>query len=214
MKKKTAKRCPLAPHRWDGLPMLQPAYALNARCFGLLSQIAAGQSSATGSYAMDLLRASAAQLDARASERAGRCPVLLVNLNFQDAEWWRCLTHSRPKAMHLNGPRPVLTQEAAAPLLQEILMEAWSRGRTTPRAAALLFGMAPAVVRTITDLSSCELTQVVADHAQHLRPRWDDSRLFWTRLIQAVIGTDQEALIDVQLHCLSLLGGNNASVYA
>ncbi len=160
-----------------------------------------------GSPAVLALQEFAGQVDARACERAGRCPVLLLDLNFQRPEWWQRLEHAVPAAMDEDAPRTLFTREAAAPLLREILMETWSTGRTLPRATGLFFGMAPGVTQAITRMSVLEIDRVVANHAQYLRPRWEDRVTFWRPLVQAAIGTDDEALVNVQLHCLSLLGG-------
>jgi hypothetical protein len=157
------------------------------------------------------LQEFAGQVDVRACERAGRCPVLLLDLNFQRPEWWQRLEYAAPAAMDGDEPRTLLTREAAAPLLREILMEAWSTGRTLPRATGLFFGMAPGVIQAITHMSVLEIDRMVTNHAQSLRPRWEDRVTFWRRLLQAAIGTDDEALVNVQHDCLSLLGGEQLS---
>lgn len=163
----------------------------------------------TGSPAVLALQEFAGQVDARVCERAGRCPVLLVDLNFQRPAWWQRLEYAAPAAM--DGPRTLLTREAAAPLLREILMEAWSTGRTLPRATGLFCGMAPGVIQAITRMSVLGIDRMVTNHAQSLRPRWEDRVTFWRRLLQAAIGTDDEALVNVQHDCLSLLGGEQLS---
>ena len=108
---------------------------------------------------------------------------------------------------------PELLNQMVAPialypdeLLGEILMEVWSISRTMPRAASILFGMAPRVTQTISRLALKDIERIVARNACHLRPRWEHSRTFWPRLLRAITGTDNEAMMDIQLHCLSLLG--------
>jgi hypothetical protein len=197
----------LAPTVWGGLPMLQTVRQLNERCFALLASAARSDSAAGDCQAVFGTPELWAQVDARAYERAGRCPVLLVDLNFQHPEWWNRIRNGVPPPMSLNGSRPLVSHEAAAPLLHEILMQAWSLARAQPRTASLLFGMAPPVTEVFTHLSTQDIDRVVTEHAQNLRPRWEDRRTFWTRLLQASVGTEDEVLIDVQLHCLQLLGG-------
>jgi hypothetical protein len=96
--------------------------------------------------------------------------------------------------------------ERVTPLLREILMEAWSIGRSLPHVSSLIFGMEPRVSSAIADLSVPELDQVAALYARHLRPRWEDSHVFWQRLLLAAIGAHDEALAYAHLHCLQLLG--------
>jgi hypothetical protein len=197
----------LSPHPWPGLPLLQPAHLLNQRCFEQLAEAVRTMSAGSGSPAALALQEFAGQVDERVCERAGRCPVLLVDLNFQRPEWWQQVEYTTPAGLNEDLSRTVFTREAAAPLLREILMEAWSTGRTLPRTTALFFGMAPGVTQAITRMSVLEIDRLVANHAQYLRPRWENRGTFWRRLVQATIGIDEEALVNVQLHCLSLLGG-------
>jgi hypothetical protein len=129
--------------------------------------------------------------------------VLLVNLNFDVPEFWDRVT----LPMQMPPPRVLFSQAAASPLLHEILMQVWSLSHSLPRAASLFFGMAPHVRDAIGHLTGEEIDRIAQAHAPYLRPRWDDRRTFWTRLLEAATGPNDEALVDVQLHCLSLLGG-------
>jgi hypothetical protein len=133
--------------------------------------------------------------------------VLLLHLKFDAPDWWDRAGVSIPEGMHLNAPAPLFTKEEGAPLLYDILLHAWSLARGAPRAAGLLLGMAPRVTQVIGQLSVQELERIARDHAPYLRPRWEDSRAFWRGLLRAAIGTGNEALVDVELHALSLLGG-------
>lgn len=152
------------------------------------------------------LRGLWAQVDARVCERAGRCPVLLLDLNFQRADWWRRVCHDDDRASSVIGPSALFTAERVTPILREILMEAWSIARSMPHAASLIFGMEPHVSSAIAGLSVPELDRVAVAYARHLRPRWEESRVFWQRLLLAAIGADEEALAHARLHCLQLLG--------
>jgi hypothetical protein len=138
----------------------------------------------------------------------GRCPILLVDLNFQQPEWWESIAHGTQKSNSVNDPRAVFTVEEATPLLHEILIEAWSISRTLPRVVSLLFGMAPPVPNTIAQLSVKQIDRIAIEHANYLRPRREGRRAFWRQLLQSAIDNDDEALIDVQLYCLTLLGGD------
>lgn len=198
----------LAPHVWAGSPVLVTARQLNERSVALLAQAVHADPSLPSSPALMELRKLANHLDSRVRERVGRCPVLLVDLNFQESEWWGCIANSSSESAQLNGPQAIFTQEAAAPLLREILLEAWSIGRTLPRVVSLLFGMAPRVADTIAQLSVREVHRIADHYARYLRPRWEDRGVFWRHLLLAAIGADEKALIDVQLHCLALLGSD------
>jgi len=183
--------------------MLNEARALNERCFAHLAQVVKAHPDLGRTPALEVLSAAIAQVDARVCARAGSCPVLLLDLDFNEAERWDRIIAGMPIA----APAPLFSQEAASPLLHEILMQAWNVNHGAPRAARLFFGMAPKVTEVISKLTGEELKRIAQAHALHLRPRWEDRRTFWARLMDAAVGTSDEALVDVQLHCLSLLGG-------
>ena len=144
------------------------------------------------------------QMDARALKRAARCPVLLVDLHFQRLDRWLHMTQ------RLEGPVLSAASMAAAEressLLKEIMLEAWTLGRTMPRALSLLFGMASEVTGTILKLGASDIDRIALEEARHLKARWPESRTFWKGLLEAAIGTDDRALSYVHLHCLQLLG--------
>ena len=183
--------------------MLSAARQLNARCFALLVEAVRAHPSPQGAPALQVLSEFAAHVDARVCERAGSCPVLLVDLNFNVPECWERVTAGMP----MNAAGALFVQESVSPVLHEILMHAWSLAHSLPRATNLFFGMAPQVREAIGHLTGEEIDRIAQERASSLRPRWEDCRTFWTRLLEAATGTSEEALIDVQLHCLSLLGG-------
>ena len=196
----------MTPNRWAGVRMLQTAHRLNERCISLLAETVRTGGASIELHGMYGLRDLWAQVDTLVCERAGRCPVLLLDLNFQRADWWRWVGHGDARASNVNGPSALFTEEHATPLLREILMESWSIGRSMPHVARLIFGMEPRVSSAIADLSIPELDQLAVLYARYLRPRWEESCVFWQRLLLAAIGADDEALAHAHLHCLQLLG--------
>jgi hypothetical protein len=98
--------------------------------------------------------------------------------------------------------------ERAASLLCEILIDAWTMGRTMPRALNLVFGMAPPVLTMILQMGPPELERIAVEEAPRLKARLPESRSFWKGLLEAAIGTDDQALANVHLHCLQLLGSD------
>jgi len=196
----------MTPNRWAGVRMLQTVHRLNKRCFSVLAETVRTGGAGIDLHAMYGLSELWAQADARVCERAGRCPVLLLDLNFQRADWWKRVGHGDSRSSSISGMPALFTVEQAAPLLREILTEAWSIGRSMPHAAGLIFGMEPRVSSAIADLSVPELDQAAVAYTRFLRPRWEESRVFWQGLLLAAIGADDEALAHAHLHCLQLLG--------
>ena len=204
--KEDLRRAALSANRWSGVRMLETAHQLNERSFALLAEAAKLETPSIECNAVHGLQELWARVDARACERAGSCPVLLLDLNFQRPAWWNNVHRGELEGGRVSQSCALFTHEQATPVLREILMEAWSVGRSMPSAANLLFGMAPSVSEAIASLSVAEVDRVVANHARCLRPRWEESRPFWRQLLEAVLGTGNEALANIHLHCLQLVG--------
>src|SRR5258708_18092294 len=114
----------MAPTPWDALPMLESTRRLNERGFALLarrSNDAAAREASPIFARADLW----ARLDEHAYERAGRCPVLLLNLNFHPLEWWQRAAEGHAGSS-LNPATPLFGALEVAPLLRALLLEAWS----------------------------------------------------------------------------------------
>jgi hypothetical protein len=188
-KKKRPPRPTIEPQRWAGESALGRVCHFNERGLALMADTALKD---------DPLAALWRQADARALKRAARCPVLLMNLYFHRPDQWQRMTQKR------GAPKAQSTLSSA--LLREILLEAWTLGRTMPRALNLLFGMATEVTATIVQLAAPDIDRIAIEEAQHLKPRWLESHRIWTGLLEAAIGTDNKALANVHLHCLQLLG--------
>jgi hypothetical protein len=195
-KKKKILRPTIVPQRWPGENTLDTVRQLNTRWLALLAK------QPHEDAALSVLWA---QMDARACERAGRCPVLLMDLNLQRPESWQRASQSSADSLPLEGTRSPESERAVS-LVREILMDARTIGRTMPRALNLIFGMASAVSATIAQLGAPEIDRIAAQAARHLKARWPESRSFWKGLLNAAIGTDDQALANVHLHCLQLLG--------
>ena len=201
-KKKKILRPTIVPQRWPGEGAMATVRQLNTRCVALLA--------AEKVYDDETLSSLWAQVDARACERAGRCPVILIDLNFQRPDWWQRASERCADPMATEGARAPETDRAVS-LVREILMDVWTIGRTTPRALNLVFGMASPVSATIAQLGTPEIDRIARQEAQHLKARWPESRSFWKSLLEASIGSDDQALAIVHLHALQLLGSETVA---
>jgi hypothetical protein len=195
-KKKKILRPTIVPQNWPGENALMTVRQLNRRCFALLADQLHGDAALASLWS---------QVDARACERAGRCPVVLIDLNFQRPDWWQRASQRGADPLVAEGGRAPETERVVS-LVREILMDARTIGRTTPRALNLIFGMASPVTATIIQMGVAEIDRIAVEEARQLKPRWPESRSFWKGLLRAAIGTDDQALANVHLHCLQLLG--------
>jgi hypothetical protein len=199
-----------APEEWSGLRAIATLSEFNARCFALLAEVARERAAAAECSAVYRERDLWRRVDQRSCERAGRCPVLLLGLNFDNLAWWKRACGDPSAAPRAMGGFAAIPENAAKALLREILMEVWRIGRVSSNAANLLFGMAPGVSDVISNLSALDIDRIAADYSRDLRPRWEENDVFWKNLLEAVIGVDDEALFNVSLHCLQLLGSEIA----
>jgi hypothetical protein len=145
--------------------------------------------------------------------RAARCPMVLLDFNFQRVWWWGRVINDQPRAESRQPKLSAFHTEEAIPLARDLLLEAWSAARSTSQVASLVFGMAPEVTALIARLSPRDIDRVVVQEIHEMRPRWENRPIFWKELFHAATRTDDESLANVHLHCLQLLGGEHASIY-
>jgi hypothetical protein len=194
MREKKPPKLSIQPQRWAGESALTIVHHLNERCLAFLAEQVPED---------DFLAPLWAQADTQALQRAARCPVLLMDLHFQRPDRWQRLGLKTG----VSGGN-ALVDDRAALILKEILMQAWTISRSMPRAVQLLFGMAEPVVGLIARLGAQEIDRISVEEARHLKARWPESRSFWQGLLRAAIGADDQALANVHLHCLQLLGSD------
>jgi hypothetical protein len=199
------RRSAPAQIRWPGGEVLAAAHTLNARCMELLAEVACAPQAGDAWGAVFRFQDLWKQLSTEACERAGRCPVLLLNVNLERADWWRRIREGH-SIVHADTSIPLLAADRAAPLVREILTEARSAARARPGAARLVFGMTSFVSSTVAELSAADIDRIAVGYGRELRPRWDDRPSFWKRLLEAAIGTDARVLAKIHLHCVQLLG--------
>lgn len=90
--------------------------------------------------------------------------------------------------------------------MRETLMLAWNVVSIDRGAATLLLGMAPSVATMLVELGPQDVERIAARHGRHLRPRWEDLPQFWSNLLQAADGNDEDSLYKLHLHGIQLLG--------
>jgi len=194
------------PSGWSGLGAITALRKLNARCVEILAAISRTENPLERSM---IYRESGlwSPMDQRACERAGSCPVLLLNLKFEQLEWWRVVCAGEGGISSADGPAILFGERQGEPLLREILTEIWRLGGSLPDAANLALGMAPGVSTELSKLSVLAIHHLAVTYYERLRPRWEQNAVFWKQLLEASVGNDDEELSNIHLFCLQLLGG-------
>jgi hypothetical protein len=143
--------------------------------------------------------------------RAARCPMVLLDFNFQRLAWWSRVISAQPAEESRQPRMSTFHTDEAVLLARDLLLEAWSAARSLSSVSSLVFGMAPQVTTLIAGLSPRDMDHLVVHEIQELRPRWEDRPMFWKELFDAASEMDDQILANVHLHCLQLLGGEHAS---
>lgn len=191
---------------WRGEPALRRVHALNARCLEVMVLLARGERELIALPIVDGQRGLWRGLNESARLVAARTPFLLMDVHFQDAEWWRWARDSRNNRRRKIVLRAAFAGKTADELMRETLMLAWSTVALDRGAATLLLGMTPAVISTIAELDPQDVERIAARHSRHLRPRWEDFPAFWCKLLTAAKDGDEAALHEAHLHGIQLLG--------
>lgn len=191
---------------WKGQQALSRVHVLNERCLELLKQSAREdrQSPAFVHQSRGLWNG----LNATARKRAAQVPFLLMDVHFQEAQWWRGARSGRRPQRQPLSPESVFNGKPAAELMRETLMLAWNTVTMDRRVACLLFGMAPAVSRIIADCGPQDVERIAARYRSHLRPRWHDFPPYWNNLLTAARDNDETALEESRLHGVLMIGGD------
>ena len=195
----------LSPPEWKGAHALKLVRALNERCIQSLVQLAHSRQLKTGVEIVDLQRGLWRKLDPMGRRRAAASACLLLDVQFLNVEWWQWARVHRTGRLRTVGASR-LPAKLANELMRETLILAWSTASTDPHTAALLFGMSPAVVGLFGELGPHDIEQIAARHKHQLRLRWEEHPTYWRSLITAAQHADDEALHELHLYSLQLLG--------
>jgi hypothetical protein len=142
------------------------------------------------------------KLDGRACLRAARIPIVLLNCNFQYAEWWASVvSHGVPPIINIGNDRLPIAEDTQA-VLRDLLAEARTIAVTEPGVANLVLGAPSATVRLIASMTLPDIDWISVRYVRELRPRWTEKAVFWRNLLLASLGETEDELSD--LHCLGL----------
>ena len=194
----------LAPYKWRGARILEAVCEVNEHVVCALTDLARNESASISVVRQnaDALR----RLDLAACRRAASIPVLLVDLAFQDEQWWhhaiRAVGISEPSATPFNFP-----SKYAAEIAREALIVAWLAVQNSRVSANLLFGMSEQVADLLGELTPCQLGKAAERSMHAMRIRWQSRPDFWRMLLVAGKDGSAQELCEVQLLGLQLLGG-------
>lgn len=205
----TRTQNPTPPHPSLGTPTAFPfatLHEVNERCIALLVNAAHSEDSppfALVAPLRELLRNTGPASRRRASESG----FLLVDMEFQDLEWWRA-ARTHPDRQLRNGQwRGQFPRRTAIPLTRATLMLVWQSIHADLDTACALLGLAHPVAELISDLQLAELEGIAVRRSRHLYPRWYDQPLVWRALLLAASTEKPAALRNFRIQGLQLITG-------
>jgi hypothetical protein len=205
MDSKNSKRSASLPAwKWTGAEALEWVHELNGRCLGAIGRRLVRNAGADA----DLWRG----LDEPARQRAAQCPYALVDMRFHDAKWWEDAKRDSMNSAPRSGATVAGITGLGRALAGDTLTLACWTARHDQRTAMLLFGLDPRVAHVMSSLSPVEVRRITARFGNQLRPRWENNRRFWRDLLIAAAAANEEALIDIHLYGIQLLGGDLLNV--
>lgn len=210
-KPRPAQPCNALPaHRWQRLRGLRDVCQLNEHLLDVLAE-ATRSGLSGGPEVLSGNAALLASMDPGARRCAAQIPIVLVDLNFSDEDWWQSAAHASDDFKNGGAvfPVPWRWQPEAT---REVLMLAWPAVREDRAAASLMFGMSASVASVMAALVPRQLDYIGSHFCSEIQPRWGRAHGFWRRLLSAAIARNDASLAEIHLHALQLLGGEMMSV--
>jgi hypothetical protein len=205
----TRTQNPTPPHPSSGAPSGFPfstLHEVNERCVALL--VNAAHSEDRPPFALVApLRELLCSTGPASRRRAAESGFLLLDMEFQDLEWWRAV-RTYPDRQVRNGQwRGQFARRTAIPLTRATLMLVWQSIHADLDTACALLGLARPVAELISDLQLLELEGIAVRRSRHLYPRWHDHPLVWRTLLLAASGEKPPALRNFRIQGLQLITG-------
>jgi len=186
--------------------LLQSVREANARCIEML--VHAARTEPRDRFPLvNHLRSLLRELTPDIRGRAADTPLLLVDMQLSNAEWWAHLQAHPNRTPPLPAGRGNFPRASAVPLGRATLMLAWHGVRSDPVGCCLL-GVGPEVARIMASFSLTELDRAVERRFRYVRPRWEDRPAAWRALLLAAQTGDARRIREVNLRAIQLMTGD------
>ena len=160
-----------------------PLADINAECLDLLMQLSRESGPAVSDFIAQL-RPALRRVKASPRQIAARARLLLVDLEFANADWWRAVAalpgHHRRAAPSWLTPLP---KGRAIKLARATLMLAWHLCHADAIAAEILMGLSKPVIEVLSRLDLQHIDVIGERQFTHLRPRWEERPSIWLELL-------------------------------
>lgn len=205
LKTKSSEPQILQPRKWRGLRTLETVQQMNAHLLNVLVSLAKTDGGKHPLEIVNRYRDRWLELDSTMIQRAASNPVLLLNVHFQNEDWWRWAMRGRSGTWRNVRILDAFPPKMAGELMRAALMLAWPTAREDRHASRLLFGMSSAVADLVGALTAPVIESIASRHSRELRPRWEDLPMFWESLLAAAQSSDEMRLREVHLYSLQVV---------
>jgi hypothetical protein len=124
------------------------------------------------------------ELGPAAREHLERCPVVLVDIEFRNAECWRQVECGQGASVALGSSPGCFPRLQAIQLAQATLTLAWSVVRSSREVASIIFGLAPECAARLAGLGVPAIQRLAETQSHCVRPRWEADTTFWRELLR------------------------------
>ncbi len=131
-------------------------------------------------------------------ELAAGVRICLADEHFSDEAWWD-LAISPSARPHPPESDPWMGDIDRTWLTQSLLMLAWNGMRLLPSFSRVLFGMSPAVQKTIEKLTLFQLSGVARSPETAIRPRWPERTDIWTYVLNGDSNGSPGLLVELRI---------------
>jgi len=134
---------------------------------------------------------------------------LLVDLKFQDSDWWNAVRSPVDRVPRSASARSDFPRKSSRSLARSAAVLAWHGVRSDFATACIVLGLAKSVAQLLRDSSLSEMDRIVERGYGVIAPRWLDRPAFWNALLQASVSPSTASTRNVDLHGLQLLAGDS-----
>lgn len=153
------------------------------------------------------------ELDADARRKAARVPLLLIDIQFHNEEWWRSAHMPQSQDPMSADAAGTFEQKAATKLMYHALVLLWHTARCDARAASMMLAIPQQVAVMVASLGLRDLVRIADQHHRHLRPRWEHLDQFWAHLLMAARSGDDEVIRAFRYYSRQLYGKDSSSLF-
>ena len=182
-------------------------HEVNERCIELL--VHAARSEKTPPFAMVIpLRDALRESDPASRRRAALRGFLLVDMGFEQSDWWRMLKHDGANGLRSERSLGHFPRRTGVSLARATLMLAWHSVHADPDAALAVLGLHREVAAAIGSMQLADIDRIADRQFRRVRPRWADRPSIWRAILLSAQIERAALRRDADFHALQLLAGD------